>query len=118
ARAAAQRHADQFGAELVESDGVGERPACGQQRGSQEGSSDDDAREHDGPGLKDHSIDGSTRSGGRWPSMKVRMLIMTFSPMSIRPSMVAEPRRGRRTTLPMCASSNSFGFTAATAVMT
>ncbi len=28
----------------------------------------------------DYNIDGSTRSGGRWPSMKVLMLIMTFSP--------------------------------------
>src|SRR5262249_21747284 len=27
-----------------------------------------------------HSIDGNTRSGGRWPSRKVRMLTITFSP--------------------------------------
>ena len=30
---------------------------------------------------------GRTRSGGRWPSMKVLMLMMTFSPISTRPSM-------------------------------
>jgi len=29
-----------------------------------------------------------TRSGGLWPSIHERMLMMTFSPMSIRPSMV------------------------------
>src|SRR5262249_27970458 len=112
ARRAAQRHADQFAAELVDSDGVGKRLGYRQHGGSQESTSDDEAQEHDGPGLKDHSIEGSTRSGGRWPSMKVRMLIMTFSPMSIRPSMVAEPRWGRSTTLPARASRNSFGFTA------
>ena len=43
---------------------------------------------------------GSTRSGGRWPSMKVWMLMMTFSPMSTRPSIVAEPICGSSTTLP------------------
>src|ERR1700726_1633314 len=47
-----------------------------------------------------HSIDGRTRSGGRWPSMKVLMLTMTFSPMSLRPSTVAEARCGSSTTLP------------------
>lgn len=34
---------------------------------------------------------GTTKSGGRWPSAKVLMLIKTFSPISIRPSVVAEP---------------------------
>ena len=42
-----------------------------------------------------HNIDGSTRSGGLWPSMKVRMLTITFSPMSMRPSTVAEPMCGK-----------------------
>ena len=37
------------------------------------------------------SMLGSTRSGGRCPSANVRMLMMTFSPMSARPSWVAEP---------------------------
>jgi hypothetical protein len=46
-----------------------------------------------------HSIDGITRSGGRWPSMKVFTLTMTFSPMSMRPSTVAEPMWGSSTTL-------------------
>jgi hypothetical protein len=32
--------------------------------------------------------------------MKVRMLMITFSPMSMRPSMVAEPICGISTTLP------------------
>ena len=44
---------------------------------------------------------GRTRSGGRWPSMKARMLMITFSPMSMRPSIVAEPICGRITTLPL-----------------
>ena len=55
---------------------------------------------------------GRTRSGGRWPSMKVLMLMMTFSPMSTRPSMVAEPICGSSTTLPARASFTSFGLTA------
>jgi molybdopterin/thiamine biosynthesis adenylyltransferase len=46
-----------------------------------------------------HSIEGITRSGGRWPSIQVRMLMITFSPMSMRPSRVAEPMCGSRTTL-------------------
>jgi molybdopterin/thiamine biosynthesis adenylyltransferase len=37
--------------------------------------------------------------GRRWPSIQVVMLMITFSPMSIRPSMVAEPRCGSRTAL-------------------
>ncbi len=41
-----------------------------------------------------HSMLGSTRSGGRWPSTKVRMLMMTFSPMSARPWCVAPKRLG------------------------
>ena len=48
-----------------------------------------------------YSIDGSTRSGGLWPSTKVLMLTMTFSPMSMRPSSVAEPMCGSSTTLPV-----------------
>src|SRR5262249_12391638 len=59
-----------------------------------------------------HSIDGRTRSGGRWPSMKVWMLMMTLVPMSARPSTVAELMCGSRTTLPALASRESFGFTA------
>src|SRR6185369_14783451 len=39
----------------------------------------------------DHSIAGMTRSGGLWPSTNERMFTITFSPMSMRPSMVAEP---------------------------
>jgi hypothetical protein len=58
------------------------------------------------------SIDGSTRSGGLWPSMKVLMLMITFSPMSMRPSMVAEPMCGSSTTLPSRASRTSLGLTA------
>ena len=38
------------------------------------------------PGMTAQSMLGSTRSGGLWPSMKVRMLTITFSPMSMRPS--------------------------------
>src|SRR5271169_1480388 len=45
-------------------------------------------------------IDGSTRSGGVWPSTKVLMLTMTRSPMSTRPSLVAEPICGSSVTLP------------------
>src|ERR1051326_1891972 len=87
-----ERHANEFAAELVDREGLGECLGNRQQRASQGGSSNDDAQGHDKPETdEDHSIDGSTRSGGRWPSMNVRMLIMTFSPMSIRPSMVAEP---------------------------
>src|SRR5579859_1318370 len=33
-------------------------------------------------GASGYSMVSSTRSGGRWPSMKVLMLMMTFSPMS------------------------------------
>ena len=51
------------------------------------------------PSSGRQSIDGMTRSGGRWPSMKVLMLTMTFSPMSMRPSTVAEPMWGSSTTL-------------------
>ena len=40
------------------------------------------------------------------------MLTMTFSPMSMRPSSVAEPMCGSSTTLPARASLRSFGFTA------
>ncbi len=46
-----------------------------------------------------YSIDGMTRSGGLCPSMKVFTLTMTFSPMSMRPSTVAEPMWGSSTTL-------------------
>ena len=51
-------------------------------------------------GSLPQSMLGRIRSGGRWPSMKVLMLMMTFSPMSTRPSKVAEPICGRSTTLP------------------
>src|SRR5690606_22864553 len=47
--------------------------------------------------IDGHSIDGSTRSGGLWPSTNVLMLMITFSPMSLRPSMVADPMCGRIT---------------------
>jgi len=50
-----------------------------------------------------------TRSGGLWPSIQVRMLTITFSPMSTRPSIVAELMCGSRTTLGRL---SSFGFTA------
>ena len=40
-----------------------------------------------------------TRSGGLWPSAKVLMLMMTFSPMSIRPSMWPKTCAGSSTTL-------------------
>jgi hypothetical protein len=39
------------------------------------------------------------------------MLMMTFSPMSMRPSSVAEPICGSSTTLPVRASLTSFGLT-------
>ncbi len=55
-----------------------------------------------------HSIDGITRSGGLCPSIQVRMLMMTFSPISIRPSIVAELMCGRQTTL---GNLSSLGFT-------
>ena len=45
-------------------------------------------------------------------SRKVRMLIMTFSPISTRPSMVAEPICGSSVTLPVFASRTSFGLSA------
>ena len=48
-----------------------------------------------------------TRSGGLWPSAKVLMLMMTFSPMSMRPSIVAEPICGSSTTF---LSLSSFGI--------
>src|SRR5262249_4466306 len=59
-----------------------------------------------------HSMLGSTRSGGLWLSRKVRILIITFSPISTRPSIVAEPICGSSVTLPARASRTSFGFTA------
>ena len=46
-----------------------------------------------------HSIEGSTLSGGLWPSWKALMLMITLSPISARPSIVAEPRWGSSTTL-------------------
>ena len=64
-----------------------------------------------GPGGV-HNMLGSTRSGGLWSSRKVRMLIITFSPISTRPSMVAEPICGNSVTLPAFASRTSFGLTA------
>jgi hypothetical protein len=67
---------------------------------------------HEWLNLQTHNIDGSTRSGGRCPSRKVLMLTITFSPMSMRPSSVAEPICGNSTTLPMRASLTSFGLTA------
>src|SRR5919108_387086 len=48
--------------------------------------------------AKTQNIPGCTRSGGAWPSRKVLILMITFSPMSMRPSMVAEPMCGRATT--------------------
>ena len=36
------------------------------------------------------------RSGGRWPSMNILTLTITLSPMSMRPSVVAEPICGDR----------------------
>ena len=59
-----------------------------------------------------HSMLGSTRSGGLWLSRKVRMLMITFSPISTRPSMVAEPICGSSAALPALASRTSFGLTA------
>jgi hypothetical protein len=40
--------------------------------------------------LTDYSIAPMTRSGGRWPSAKVLMLMITRSPDAMRPSIVAE----------------------------
>ncbi len=40
-----------------------------------------------------YNIDGKTRSGGRCPSMKVLMLMMTFSPMSTRPNSLKSFRK-------------------------
>ena len=40
------------------------------------------------------------------------MLMMTFSPISMRPSIVAEPVCGSKTTLPVRASLTNFGLTA------
>ncbi len=62
--------------------------------------------------LLPHSMLGSTRSGGLWLSSKVRILMITFSPISTRPSMVAEPICGSSVTLPAFASRTSFGLTA------
>ena len=45
-----------------------------------------------------HTIAGTTWSGGRWPSAKVLMLMMTFSPISSLPSSVADAMCGSRTT--------------------
>ena len=55
-----------------------------------------------------YNIDGTTRSGGRWPSAKVLMFMITRSPISMRPSIVADPICGSRTTL---GNSFSRGFT-------
>ncbi len=60
----------------------------------------------------DHSMLGSTRSGGLWLSRKVLILMITFSPISTRPSIVAEPICGKSETLPCLASRTSFGLTA------
>ena len=57
----------------------------------------------------DYSIAGITRSGGLWPSTKVLMLMITFSPMSMRASSVAEDMCGIRTTFFRV---RSLGFTA------
>ncbi|MEY9307151.1 molybdopterin/thiamine biosynthesis adenylyltransferase [Bradyrhizobium ottawaense] len=62
--------------------------------------------------VKPQSMLGSTRSGGLWASRKVRMLMITFSPISTRPSIVAEPICGNSVTLPALASRTSFGLTA------
>jgi DNA-binding transcriptional LysR family regulator len=59
-----------------------------------------------------YSMLGSTRSGGLWLSRKVLMLMITFSPISTRPSIVAEPICGSSVTFPVFASRTSFGLTA------
>ena len=50
----------------------------------------------------------STRSGGEWPSTKLFTLTITFSPIAMRPSSVAEPRaRSQRT---VTSSDGTFHF--------
>src|SRR5205085_790185 len=64
----------------------------------------------DGPSpALSQNIAACTRSGGLWPSRKVLTLMMTFSPMSMRPSIVAEPMCGRATTRSLA---SSFGLMA------
>ena len=70
------------------------------------------AQARDAQRNKTQSMLGSTRSGGLWASRKVRMLMITFSPISTRPSIVAEPICGSSVTLPALASRTSFGLTA------
>ena len=59
-----------------------------------------------------HSMDGSTRSGGLWPSMKVLMLTITFSPMSTRPSMRGRAHVRQQHDLALARKPASFGLTA------
>ena len=93
-----------FPARLI---GMGFRPEH-VQRGNQKSETDGLTSDFRLP-KPDQNIAGWTRSGGAWPSRKVLMLMMTFSPMSTRPSSVAEPICGSTTTLSLL---SSFGFTA------
>src|SRR5258705_348113 len=61
------------------------------------------------PRPRVQNIVSMTRSGGVWPSAKVLMLTMTFSPMSVRPSIVDELICGSSTTL---SSRSSLGLIA------
>src|SRR5262249_52932290 len=107
---ATQRDADQLATELLGRDGFGHGGARNTRQQADEhndGQTDGHESTHGS-----YNIEGSTRSGGLWPSMNVLMLMMTFSPMSIRPSMVAEPMCGSSTTFPERASRTSLGLTA------
>src|SRR5262249_39324839 len=96
--------------------GHGDDGHADDEQGAHGGSPLELRRRHDtanrGEPQQRYSIDGSTRSGRRRPSRKVLMLTIPFSPMSMRPSSVAEPICGSSPTLPMRASLTSFGLTA------
>src|SRR5688572_96558 len=93
-RRPAQRHPDQLAAKFVDRHRLRCRGRDGQHKPrDDEGNPGEASRMHgknsDQSIEGSYNMDGSTRSGGRWPSMNVRMLMITFSPMSTRPSMVA-----------------------------
>src|SRR5260370_29661052 len=115
---AAQRQADKLAAKLVDRKALRPSGHGGEQRRTERGQPAEGCNPHAGFEGLDHSIEGSTRSGGRCPSMKVLILIMTFSPMSMRPSIVAEPMCGSSTTLPARASFSSLGLTAGSGATT
>jgi L-2,4-diaminobutyrate transaminase len=80
-------------------------PNCGSSRRSRREPLSALRRRFAGDGA--YNIEPRTRSGGRWPSAKVLMLMITFSPIASRPSIVAEPICGNSTTLSRARSRGS-----------